>query len=427
MKQTTRVLLLSATCAVVALSVAAAAETVVKTVPVLQAQEAVGGGQKPTKAQEHYRKGVEFMGTSRFLDAVEQFQLCIDEEGENVDCHRQLAFAYTQMGQTEADYWEDALDVYRDLEALLPADDVDVRRSIAYVQAATGEVDDAIGTYEEILEITPEDCDIWGRIGDAEKGQAERIKQSSEAGAEDPAYLTRIDKAVKAYTEVTTLCPNSLETWENLGAIYFDRGQFEDAAGIYTTMLEKDPDNVDILSKLGYIHRKAEPPDWAEASRVYGRIVELDPSRVSARNSYGVSLQRLRKHTEAVAQYQTIIDLDPVQYGGLYCQICNLYALDAKDGEKAIQIAMKGIAANAPNQGCLTYFWGKGLELRGMGMVLEGRYDRAITTYREAKLKFSSILTDPDFGAHAKKELGRMDNRITIAEQTREKARQSGR
>ena len=425
MKQTTRVLL-SAACALVALSATVAAETVVRTVPVLQAQEAVGGGQKPTVAQEHYRRGVEFMGTSRFLDAVEQFQLCIDEEGENVDCHRQLAFAYTQMGQTEADYWEDALDVYRDLEALLPAEDVDVRRSIAYVQAATGEIDEAIGTYEGILEITPEDCDIWGRIGDAHRGQADQIKQTSEKGAEDPAYVSRIEKALKAYTEVTTLCPDSLQTWENLGAIYFDRGHFDEAAGVYKKMLKKDPDNLEILSKLGYIFQKADSPDWNEALVVYGRMVELDPSRVSARQSYGVALQKLKKYAQAAAEYQTIIDTDPVKYGGLYCQICNLYALDAKDGEKAIQTAMKGIASNAPGQGCLTYFWGKGLELRGTEMLNAGKYNRAITTYREAKLKFSKILADPDFGAHAKKELQRMDSRITITEQTREKAKQSG-
>ena len=40
--------------------------------------------------------------------------------------------------------------------------------------------------------------------------------------------------------------------------------------------------------------------------------------------------------------------------------------------------------------------------------------------------KFSQILGDPRFGGNAQKQIGRLDQLITIAEQTREKARQGG-
>ena len=73
-----------------------------------------------TKAEEYYRKGVEFMNNSRYLDAVEQFQLAVDENPDLLDAHKKMAYVYTQMAKTEEDYYQDALDKYEDILALVP-------------------------------------------------------------------------------------------------------------------------------------------------------------------------------------------------------------------------------------------------------------------------------------------------------------------
>lgn len=372
-----------------------------------------------TKAQEYYRQGVELMNSSRYLDAVERFQLALDEDPEYLDAQRRLAYVYTQMGQTEPDYYQDALDVYEDLKTELPEDDIDVRKNIAFVQAAMDDIDDAIATYQEILEIDPDDCVIWKQIGGAQKLLADRMRADEQT--DSPEFATRVDEAVKAYSKVAELCPDDVENLDTLAKLYWDTGQKDEAGEVYARMLKLDPENLDVLAKAAYIDKEAEK--WDSAAELYEKILEIDPTRLNDRKQYANALQKAGRLKEAAVQFEKIIAEDPSE-NSLYCNMCMLYALDAKNGEKAIEIAMKGISENAPVEGCLTYGWGKGLELRGTNLVKQGDYDRAITTYREAKLKFSSILGDASFGGHAKKQMDRIDQLITIAEQTREKARQ---
>ena len=183
--------------------------------PVLQAQDQTGGTQaEPTKAQRYYQRGVEYMNNSRFLDAVEQFQLALDENSDYIDAYRRLAYAYAQMGQTESEYYQDALDTYEDLEAKLPADDVDVRKNIAFVQAAMGDLDDAIATYKEILDITPEDCTIWTQIGDAQKLQADRMKADVDFFY-DLALMLSAQERTASLQNAGFIC-----TWEELVDAY---------------------------------------------------------------------------------------------------------------------------------------------------------------------------------------------------------------
>lgn len=390
--------------------------------PTLQAQDQTGGSQaEPSKAQRYYQRGVEYMNNSRFLDAVEQFQLALDESTGYVDAYRRLAYAYTQMGATEDEYYQDALDTYEDLKSKLPADDVDVRKNIAFVQAAMGDLDDAIATYKEILNITPDNCTIWTQIGDAEKLQADRMKADGGAPADKKAYDAKIQSAIDAYTKVTQVCPDSLAAYNTLGELLFSAERMDQAAKVYETVLSKDPTKLDIASRLGYIYMKGE--EYTNAIPVYETLLKQDPSRINDRKQYALALQKAGKTTEAGEQFQKIIDADPTANASLYCNLCMMY-VDAENGEKAIDTAMKGIAAAAPVEGCLTYGWAKGLELRARDMMKVGQYDRAITTFREAKLKFKSIEGDKTFGNAATKQQDRMDKFISIAEQTKEKAKQ---
>jgi tetratricopeptide (TPR) repeat protein len=377
-------------------------------------------GSASTKAQEYYRRGVEFMNNSRYLDAVEQFQLALDEDPSFVDAHRRIAYAYTQMAQTESDYWLDALDQYEEVKAITGDEDVEVRRNIAFVQAAMGDLDDAIATYEEIIAVTPNDCVVWEQIGTAHKLLADQMQQDGDEG--DPEYAQHMQQAVDSYVKVTELCPDSSGAYNTLGEIYFASDQKEKAAAIYEKIAEMNPDNVDALIRLAYIY-KDDAPD--QAAVVYGKILAIAPERDDIRSAYAKSLKDAGKFQEAIVQYETLLKSDPTKYGSIYCTLANIYAYDLNDAEKTIEICLEGISQNAPVVPCLNYFWGKGLELRGTNYMKEYNYDRAISTYREAKIKFQNVIDDPNFGAPAKKQLERLDQLIQIGEQTKEKARQN--
>jgi tetratricopeptide (TPR) repeat protein len=418
--------ILGLACALVAPSLAKASTPTPTEVLLAQDQGQAAGGQgEMTKAKRYYLHGVELMNNLKYLDAVEQFQLAIDEDPKYVDAYRRLALAYTEMAKSDEDYYQDALDTYQDLEKLLPADDVDVRKNIAYVQAAMGDLDDAIATYQQILTITPKDCSVWSQIGSAEKLLADRAKGGgTDAGSPtSPDAKKHLDSAVDAYTKVTELCPDDLAALNTLGEIYFNADEPQKAAGVYEKMMEKDPKNLDVASKLAYLYYKAE--DWKDAAPAYKRLLDLDSTRVNDRAIYAKVLQKLEKCDEAAKQFELIIKSDPTKKS-LYCNLGFLYALDCKNGEKAISTAMQGIAANAPVQGCLYAVWGKGLELRGDDLLRQYEYDRAVSTYGEAKIKFQGISSDKDFGDYARKEMQRLDQLIQRAKQMKAKQAQEG-
>jgi tetratricopeptide (TPR) repeat protein len=392
-----------------------------------QAPDTTAGQGEMSQAKKLYMKGVEFMNSSRYLDAVEQFQLALDEDPNYDDARKTLAFVYTQMGNSEPDYYQDALDVYKELEKRLPANDIEVRKNIAFVQGAMGNIDDAIATYKEILGITPDDCGIYMQIGTARRAQAEQAKASAAAaqgvaGGDNPEYTQKIDEAVQAFTKVTELCPDSLTAFRTLGEIYFGADRKTDAAGIYEKLVENDPKDMDALTKLAYIYQNDK--DWPKAIPVYEKILAVDPTQTQARKNYAIALQKAGKVDAAAAQFQKLIDEDPSGNADLYCNLCMLYAFDAGDGDKAAKVAMQGISVNAPLQPCLTVGWTKGLELKGTALVKEGQYDRAISTYKEAKLKAAAVLGDKNFGKAASQLIDRLDKLIVIAEQTREKAKE---
>jgi len=372
-------------------------------------------------AQRYYLRGTELMNNRKLLDAVEQFQLAIDENPDYADAYRRLAYAYTEMAKTEADYYQDALDTYEDLEALLPEGDVDVKKSMAYVQAAMGEMDDAIATYETILEITPDDCAIWTQIAQAHRTQAEREKADA-AGEETDSSKARVAKSVDAYTKIIDLCPEDVEAYKALGEMHFAGGRFDESAAVYAQLLEKDPENVDILSKLGYLYQKGK--EWDKAAPVYKKLLELDPARVNDRMIYGQALKELGRFEGSAEQYRLVIESD-AERKDVYCNLCFLY-VEAKNGQMAVETGMKAISENAPQQGCLTACWAKGLELRAVGMYREGKYDNAISGYEEARLKFQTIQGDKDFGDYSTKQIERLIKLIEQAKAQKEKAKQEG-
>jgi tetratricopeptide (TPR) repeat protein len=281
-----------------------------------------------------------------------------------------------------------------------------------------GDLAGAIDTSEEILAVTPQDCVLWLQLGDANRGLSEFIK--AEKGPEDPEVASRLDRSIAAYRKVTEVCPDTLVSYDKLGEIYFGSGKFTEAAEVYEQLLARDPSALDVASRLGFLYYKAE--QWEKAIPVYQKLLEQAPDRQEDRKIYSTSLQKAKRYEEAAEQYQFLIDADK-QNNTLYCNKAFLY-IDADNGEKAIETAMLGLAANAPKAGCLNCAWGKGLELRAERLLQEAQFDRAISTYGEAKVKFMSAVGDPDFGNYAKKQLERIDQLIERAKQMKMKYEQ---
>lgn len=119
---------------------------------------------------------------------------------------------------------------------------------------------------------------------DSSEEYAEPVPASLHPGAQD--IDTLIDKADTAYGQ----------------------GDLNDAR-IYLERAEKqDPDNPEILNKLGFIHFKKDEYETALAK--YERSLELDPYDDLTHNAAAAVLRRLGRLDEAQEHYKAAVDID---------------------------------------------------------------------------------------------------------------------
>ncbi len=134
------------------------------------------------------------------------------------------------------------------------------------------------------------------------------------------------------------------------GNDFFDAGQYQEAIGIYTKMLEENPDIYILNKNIGNCHFEME--DYAQATTFYEKILEQDPenndAKISIGNCYanqgdneaalewynkvdfesikdstvlynvGTSLYNSGNYAEALRYYQRSVEIQPDNLDGIY-------------------------------------------------------------------------------------------------------------
>jgi len=189
-----------------------------------------------------------------------------------------------------------------------------------YVQQ--GKVQNAIAEYEKVVKEDPKDLTVLNTIGDlyARLGQIDRatafFRRVGDAYAADGFTV----KAIAMYKKLTKLAPNSLEALQKLADLYTQQGLYNDArqqyvaladhwlrandldnaAKIFQKMLELDPENAAMQTKLADLYiRMGKREDAKEiyfraadslyqrgamdaADEALGRILNTDPGNSRA-------------------------------------------------------------------------------------------------------------------------------------------------
>src|SRR3954471_4597012 len=189
-----------------------------------------------------------------------------------------------------------------------------------YVQQ--GKLNNAIAEYEKISEKDPKDLTVLNTVGDlyARLGQNERagefFKRVGDAYASDGFTV----KAIAMYKKLTKLNPGATAVVQRLAELYTQQGLYNDArqqyllladshiknndtpgaTKIFQKMLEMDPDNVSLQSKLADLYiksgKKTEARDLflkaatslydrgsvEQAYEALNRMLALAPSNVDA-------------------------------------------------------------------------------------------------------------------------------------------------
>ena len=126
------------------------------------------------------------------------------------------------------------------------------------------------------------------------------------------AANTSSDQAAKieALKKLTRENPENIESWIQLGHIYYDTDQIKEAIHAYETALKIKPDAPNILTDLGVMYRRAG--NSKEAVAKFDQAIAADPSHQISRFNKGIVLMHdLNDAKGAVDAWRELVKLNP--------------------------------------------------------------------------------------------------------------------
>lgn len=113
------------------------------------------------------------------------------------------------------------------------------------------------------------------------------VKQptSSSAPAAPPAD---VQKQIDTLQSILKDDPKNLNALIQMGNLYFDADQFNQALETYSKVLQIEPKNADVRTDLGIMYRKKG--DYDRAIAEFKRAAEMAPKHVNSRYNLGIVL-----------------------------------------------------------------------------------------------------------------------------------------
>ena len=154
-----------------------------------------------------------------------------------------------------------------------------------------------------------------GRLGDAETGYREVLRQNPEWGAVLNALGTvfldqaRPEKARKVLEKAAALQPPYVPASYNLAMLKQQEGDHPGAVSIYRTIVARQPDFGHAWNNMGVAYREIGEPD--EALACFQKAVTLVPDMAEAWNNLGVAQDELNMTEAASASYRKATEIRP--------------------------------------------------------------------------------------------------------------------
>lgn len=134
------------------------------------------------------------------------------------------------------------------------------------------------------------------------ESQPNDFKAQSDVG--DLYYqIQNFEQAAKFYEKASKIHPDSIEALVKTGNAYFDAENYETAEKWYTAALAKNPDDVNVRTDLGLSFYLRNPPNVERAIKEYKTSLEKNPNHELSLQNLVVALRE--KGDQAAAQEAT--------------------------------------------------------------------------------------------------------------------------
>lgn len=212
------------------------------------------------EALRHFLRVAElYEGEKTLPAAVAVYKKVLKLEPGNVDREVKLADLYTRQG--------------------LIADAKRTYQSAVETYRMNGERQKAFRLMQKIADLDPENVALRLELGDdyRSSGFEKEAYQSYLQAAQELKRRGRLDDAVDAFRRVLDLRPDSKIALNALADGYAQQGKVIEALRMLDVLLDKAPEDADLLTILGRTYLNANMLSEAEAT--YVKLAAIDPSR----------------------------------------------------------------------------------------------------------------------------------------------------
>ncbi len=197
-------------------------------------------------------------------------------------------------------YWRDNMSVFGHA-VQVTSGNVIAHNNLGSELAREQRFEEAAHHYGEALRIGQGQWNEPWRVGDKIKILYNLALVRSEQG--------RRDEAASLYSRVLEENPNHAGAHVNLGNLLVDQGKLTNAIVHYETALRVQPRDAD--AHFNFANVLADLGRAAEAQQHYAAAVQFNPGHFRARYNLGNILAAQGKMTEAVTQFQAVVGLQP--------------------------------------------------------------------------------------------------------------------
>jgi tetratricopeptide (TPR) repeat protein len=218
------------------------------------------------------------------------------------------------------------------------------------LQDTVGELEDAIVSYNKVIEFDPNFSMAYANRGLAY------------------AKLLQYENASKDYEKAINLSPKDVVAYNNRGVLYVTLLDYPRAIDDFSKVIELDPNAAYAYYNRGSISDALG--QYEHAIEDFSAAIDIDPNMTAAYGNRGISYRNLGNYERALEDYERAIKIDPedsIAYSnrGYVYGILGNYELALNDLDKAIELNPKDAAA----------YNNRGLAYQALGKTAEAEAD----------------------------------------------------
>lgn len=242
-------------------------------------------------------------------------------------------------------------------------------------QLATGQVEQAIQSFEKGVALKPDAKEGWYNLGIAygkKRLFAKEVEAYEKALALDPNYVNALhnlglalrdlgqrERASQALEKAVTLDPGASDAWNNLGVVRMEMGNLEGAVAAFRKAAEADQTSADPWFNMAIALMKTaeketsserQEPVLREAVRACDEALARNPKHYRAAYNKGIVFHRLGERENEVAAYRAALGVRPEYREALFNLATALSALRRNDEALKAWEDYVRVASGDPNE-----------------------------------------------------------------------------